>query len=107
MGKEEKYIPTEKSKSLKKHLRMIVNDLIKKSARAEALDILEKSDKLIVGEFLYYYYSGKGNISCLVLDKGKDFLVKNKIMKRKKNDSFGGFGQLIQLMSHPKTKNQK
>lgn len=74
---------------LKKHLRTIINDLIKKDARDEAFKIMEKSDEKRIGEFLYYYHSDNGNIACLVLDTAKNILVKNKKMKQRKNDSFG------------------
>lgn len=74
---------------LKKHIRIIVKDLIKKESRDEAMEILEKSDRIKIGEFLFYYYSDMGNISCLVLDISKDILVREKKMKQKKNDSFG------------------
>lgn len=74
---------------LKKHLQSIIKKLIKKSARAEALKILEKSSREKVGEFIYYYHSDMGNICCLVLDVAKNVLVKNKTMKQRKNDSFG------------------
>lgn len=74
---------------LKKHIRIIVKDLIKKESRAEAMEILEKSDYKKVGEFLYHYHSDLGNIACLVLDTAKHILVKNKKMKQRKKDSFG------------------
>lgn len=78
---------------LKKHIR-IINQEIRKDARAEALVILEKSSKEIVGEFLYYYHSDIGNICCLVLDKAKSILVREKKMKQRKKDAFGTFGTL-------------
>lgn len=74
---------------LKKHIRIIVKDLIKKESRAEAMNILENSDEKKIGEFLYYYHSDMGNIACLVLDTAKNMLVKNKKMKQRKKDSFG------------------
>lgn len=74
---------------LKKHIQVIVKDLIRKESRAEAMEILEKSDKEKVGEFLYYYHSDIGNVACLVLDTAKNILVKNKKMKQRKKDSFG------------------
>lgn len=74
---------------LKKHIRIIINDLIEKESRTEAMAILEKSDEKKVGEFLYYYHSDMGNIACLVLDTAKNILVKNKKMKQRKKDSFG------------------
>lgn len=76
---------------LKKHFRIIVKDLIKKDARDEAMEIMEKSDIKKVAEFFYYYHSGMENIACLVLDTAKDILVKNKKMKQRKKDSFGGY----------------
>lgn len=79
------------NKELKTNLKKIVNELIKKSARKEALEILFKSDKERIGEFLYYYYSDSGNVACLVLDYAKDELVKQKKMKqgKKGKDTFG------------------
>lgn len=78
------------NEQLKKHLKHIVSDLIKKSARKEALEIMVKSSRERIGEFMYYYYSDSGNVACLVLDAAKDELVKAKIMKKGKKDTFGG-----------------
>lgn len=78
------------NKQLKTHLKNIVNELIKKSARKEAFEILCKSSRERIGEFLYYYYSDIGNVACLVLDSAKDELVEKKLMKKGKKGSFGG-----------------
>lgn len=78
---------------LRVHLKKVVNNLIKKSARKEALEILSKTTQERIGEFLYYYYSNSKNISCMVLDSAKDQLVKTKKMKlvsrSGRNESFG------------------
>lgn len=74
----------------KQQLQKVVNDLLRKEARKEAMEILEKSEHEKVGEFLDFYYGGMENIACLTLDTAKDILVKKKkTMKQKKNDSFG------------------
>jgi hypothetical protein len=78
------------NKQLKTHLSNVVNELIDKPHRKEAIEILNKSTRECIGEFLYYYYSDIGNVACLVLDKAKDELVAKRLMKKGKNGSFGG-----------------
>ena len=78
------------NKQLKAHLKSIVNELIKKSLRKEALEILYNTNRERIGEFFYYYYSGSSNVACMVLDTIKDELVRLKKMKQGKKDSFGG-----------------
>ena len=75
---------------IKKHLKLLIDELIKKDARKEAFEILSNSDKETIGEFLFYYYSSIDNVACMVLDKAKGILVDKKIMKQKKNDAFNG-----------------
>jgi len=89
-----KYIKSRKKRPvvnryLTGHLGTIIDNLIKKDARKEAIKILIKSDKERIGEFLYYYYSDSGNVACMVIDSAKDELVKQKKMKQGKKDSFG------------------
>jgi streptomycin 6-kinase len=74
---------------LKKNLKSIIDDLIRKDSRKEAMKIITASDKEKIGEFLYYYYSGTGNVACLVIDAAKLDLVRAKKMKQKPGDSFG------------------
>jgi len=76
---------------LRRKLKPIVNDLIRKDAREEAMEILSKSNREIIGNFMYYYYSNMKNSACMELDRAKGILVKKKIMKQGKNDSFKGF----------------
>lgn len=74
---------------LKIQLEKIVKKLIAKEHREEALSILLLTDKLRLGEFLYYYYSDIGNVACMVLDYVKIDLVAKKKLKQKKTDCFG------------------
>jgi hypothetical protein len=74
-------------------MKHIIEKLITKSAREEALEIINNSTKEERIEFLQYYYDNKENICCLVLDKIKDRLVEEK--KMKKGGRFGDwFGDL-------------
>jgi len=77
------------NKKLKKKLSKLIDDLIAPEFRKEALDIMLKSNKERIGELFYYYYSGKENIACLVIDFAKSELVKKKKMKQHKKDQFG------------------
>jgi len=83
--------PEKVNDQIKEHLTKVVKKLIAKEYRAEALDILFHSDEKVIGEFLFYYYSDKGNISCMVIDFAKVDLVKKKKLKQKKNDYFGEY----------------
>ena len=74
---------------LEKKLKKMVFDLVKKECRAEALNILLKSSEKKIGEFLYYFYSDKFNVACMVIDSAKNDLVKSGKMKQKKGDHFG------------------
>jgi hypothetical protein len=76
------------NKKLKKELIEILKDLMAAKFRKEALEILLKSDKTIIGEFLYYYYSDIENVACMVVDKAHDILLKKKILK-KQSPNFG------------------
>lgn len=74
---------------LKKHIKSAITREIKRSARKEAFEILERSGIETVGKFLYHYHSDSGNICCILLDTAKDVLVKYGSMKQRKKDSFG------------------
>jgi hypothetical protein len=77
------------NKNLDKHIKSIVNKLVRKDARKEAIKILTASTSETIGQFLYYYYSEIGNVACMIIDSAKDELVKKKKMKQKKSDAFG------------------
>lgn len=81
--------PAVVNKTLEKQLKTIVDHLIKKESRKEALKIILSSSKENIGQFLYYYYSDNCNVACMVLDVAKNELVKHKKMKQNKKDSFG------------------
>lgn len=81
--------------AIQKKLTKIVDKLIAKEFRKEALDILFQSDINKIGEFLYYYYADIGNVACMVIDSAKDELVKQKKMKQKKTDQFGGLEKMF------------
>ncbi len=72
-----------------KSLIKIVNEVIKKSARKEAMEILSKSSQKDVDEFIKYYKDKKLNICCLHLDKLKSDLVDNNKITHNKKDHFG------------------
>jgi len=72
-----------------KQIKKIINDLIKKEARAEAILILSKASDTQMREFLTYYSEDKGNICCMVLDSIKVHLVKNGQMTMGEDDYFG------------------
>ena len=70
--------------------KLIVEEIIKKSARKEAMEILEKCSDKRYNEFIENYNLNKFNICCLVLDSAKDELVEEKIMTQNNlKDSFG------------------
>lgn len=70
------------NKKMEKHLTKVLKDLMAAKYRKEALEILKKSDKEIVSEFLYYYYAEIENVACMVIDKAHDILLKKKILKK-------------------------
>ena len=74
------------NEKLKKHLRLVINDLITRRFRKSAMEILLMSDQDIIGEFLYYYYSDSGNVACMVIDKAKRILVKKRKIKARQNN---------------------
>jgi hypothetical protein len=67
----------------------IVNFIVKKEARKEAIEILEKCPIRNYNEFMNYHNMDKDNVCCLVLDFTKDELVKCNEMKQNKKDFFG------------------
>lgn len=72
-----------------KEIRKMVNDVLCKEARPEALVILEKCSEKHFNEFLQYYKDKKENICCMVLDSAKYDLVKTGYMIHSENDHFG------------------
>jgi hypothetical protein len=72
-----------------KNIKKIVTDLIRKEARSEALEILEKCSEHRFNEFLAYHIKDSGNICCMVLDVAKSELVASNQMKHDVNDHFG------------------
>ncbi len=70
-------------------LASAINDLIKLSARKEALHIMTLANKEEQKEFFNYYRKKSFNVCCLVIDKIKQRLVADGILKQKKSDHFG------------------
>lgn len=70
-------------------IKKIVKDRIRKEARSEALEILEKCSEARFNEFLTYHSSDKGNICCMVLDVAKSELVGENSMIHNYEDWFG------------------
>lgn len=74
-------------KKLSAQLCLCVQDLIAAKYRKAAMEILIKTeDQNIIGEFLYYYYSEKGNVACMVINKARKILVKKRKIKNKENN---------------------
>jgi len=69
--------------------KLIVEEVIKKSARKEALEILEKCSDKRFKEFKDNYHMNRLNICCMSLDFAKDELVEEKIMTQNEKDHFG------------------
>ena len=72
-----------------KKFKAIVNEVIAKEARSEAIAIMEMSEDAKV-EFMKYYGKDQFNICCMVLDKWKDKLVADGKMEQGDEDHFGG-----------------
>lgn len=72
-------------------IKDIVNEVITKTARKEALEILNLSEKEDIDKFTNYYYENNFNACCMHLDYMKDKLVHENKIKQSDNDSFGGF----------------
>lgn len=66
-----------------------INDLIKLSARKEALLIMTLASPKEQKEFFSYYRKNSFNVACLVIDKIKQRLVADGILNQKKSDHFG------------------
>jgi len=79
------------NKELKIVLTKLVDKLIIKHARAEAMKLFKLATEKEVGEFLYYYHSDKHNICCMVLDSIKDRLHKEKKLPNRIGNNFGLF----------------
>lgn len=85
----EKIIVKYKMRTLTPTDKLIVEEVIKKSARKEAMEILEKCSEKRFNEFKNNYYINKLNICCMSLDFAKDELVEQNIMTQNENDFFG------------------
>jgi len=72
-----------------KNIIKIVNNLIRKEARPEALLILEKCSELRFNEFMTYIINDKENVCCMVLDVAKSELVGSNQMIHTEEDYFG------------------
>lgn len=70
-------------------IRQIVNDVVKKDARQEAIEILDHCTDQEMGEMVFYYEKQGGNIVCLHLDSIKRRLVLDGIMEQTEQDHFG------------------
>ena len=68
----------------------IVNNLIRKEARPEALEILEKCSELRFNEFMTYFLNNKENVCCMVLDIAKSELVGLNQIIHTDESHFGG-----------------
>jgi len=70
-------------------IQKAVDKEIKSSARYEAITILLLTTEDRQKEFLKYHREDKGNLCCLLLDKAKEELVQQGILKENKHDNFG------------------
>lgn len=67
----------------------IINEVLKKSARKEAVRILELVPDAEREEFKSYFLKKEENNCCNSLDLFKYILVKNNLIEHMKKDSFG------------------
>jgi len=70
-------------------IKKIVNDVIRKDLRAEAMTILSIASPFRINELTRYYNEGKENIVCMHIDTIKEELVFYKLMEQKETDTFG------------------
>jgi uncharacterized protein YfbU (UPF0304 family) len=70
-------------------IKKILDDLLCKEARKEALIILSKASDTQMKEFLAFYSQKKENTCCMVLDSIKMKLVESGDMKMRDDDWFG------------------
>jgi hypothetical protein len=71
------------------NIKDVVDHLIIKHARKEALQIMTLANPKEVKEFFAYYKKKNFNVCCLVIDKIKQRLVADGILKQRKSDHFG------------------
>ena len=74
-----------------KSIEEIIQEVIKKEARQEALTIMQNASKEEIDEFYKYYNKNSYNIVCLVIDKIKFDLVKKCLLPQNNDDEFGHF----------------
>lgn len=79
------------NKDLEDALKKIVNKIIKKDSRAEAMKLLKLALESEIGSFLYYYHSDMHNVCCMVIDSIKDRLHKEGKLPNRIGNSFGLF----------------
>jgi hypothetical protein len=73
---------------MEKSLKKIVNEVIRKDCRKEAMEILSLSPQNGVDEFIKYYEDDDFNICCMHLD-----FLKYQLIKEGKMTKGGHFGQ--------------
>jgi len=74
---------------MNKEVIKIVNKLIKKEAREEALEILSIAPKEQVDEFVKYWNLKQENVCCMVIDFTKIKLIEEGKMTMDEGDYFG------------------
>lgn len=77
---------------LSSDLQNAINKEIREDLRYEAMTILLLTTDENRMEFLKYHREDKGNLCCLVIDKAKEELVKEKKLTQNENDGFGWRG---------------
>lgn len=75
--------------ALSSDIQKVINKEIREELRYEAMTVLLLTTDENREEFLKYHREDKGNLCCLVVDKAKEELVKEKKLKQNKNDGFG------------------
>jgi hypothetical protein len=75
--------------ALSSDIQKVINKEICEDLRYEAMTVLLLTTDEYREEFLKYSREDKGNLCCLVVDKAKEELVKEKKLKQNKNDGFG------------------
>jgi len=74
-------------------IKKIVNEIIRKESRQEAINVLNQATNDEINEFINYYNDEKHNICCLVIDT-----IKDRLISENKMSSDGDFGNLLKKL---------
>lgn len=76
---------------MKEKTGAIINKVIKKEAREEALKVMAMAEKKDLDDFFTHYEKQSFNVVCMVIDKVKTDLVKSNKLTQNPDDHFGNF----------------